>query len=503
MNGTLTGLLEACTETPEDSTPYLILADWLDDHGQAARAELIRIQCRLADWIPDWEERQALIARQEMLIAIHQESWLGGLESFACEVDFVRGLTHLRLASAQFCSGDFGDWFATQRETALIQHVAVHTARGVKRLVSRPWIEWIPSLAVAGLRLKDEALTPLLEGPLLHRLVALDLSYNRLNRGTVLDLPKAPVGSNLARLSLRCNGLDPRDLTQLLQADWPHLRELDLGCNHLLTALPGELQARYLALRGAGAQTRLVNSLGMEFVRIPAGSFRMGAAPDERNPQPDEYEAHTVTLTRPFYLGRFTVTQREYVEITGETPSHFRGDWRPVDRVGPENADEFCRLLGNLPAERAAGRTYRLPTEAEWEHACRAGTFTPFYFGNEPTLSRMNFQGRWEAYDPPVPYPGATTPVGLYPPNPFGLYEMHGNVWEPCSDWHSASWYTRSPAVDPVGPEEGEFQVRRGGCFEAIGSYCRAAKRHGAGPQRGGTRHHGFRIVLVPADEAI
>src|SRR5262249_35661117 len=146
------------------------------------------------------------------------------------------------------------------------------------------------------------------------------------------------------------------------------------------------------------------------------------------------------------------------------------GPHHPVEGVSWHAADDFCRRLSELPAEKAAGRVYRLPTEAEWEHACRAGTTTPFFFG--ATLSRQQ-----ACYDGHYPYDGSprgnflnrTTPVGSFPPNAFGLYDMHGNVWEWCSDW--AEWSHHNdhdpertyPAVDPAGPPTGTRKVLRGG----------------------------------------
>jgi uncharacterized protein (TIGR02996 family) len=498
MDSTLAGLIQGCAEALEDNAPRLILADWLEDHGQAERAELVRVQCRLADWVPDWQERQALIDRQDELIAAHRDTWLGPLAGLCESVEFVRGLCHLRIRGPALGSPEFGVAFGAVAETALVERVRLTQAKSLKRLAGRSWLGQVPALALDGLAVSDGVLEPLLTGTAAGRVVDLDLSNNEITSNGLVYLMRSELGQGLTCLALRNNNVQGTLLRFLVSTNLPRLRELDLACNTLHPDLHRELAAWHAA-RGTSLR-RKANSLGMEFMRIPAGSFLMGAIPAEKGAQDDELPQHAVTLTRPFWLGRFAVTQAEHREVMGTHRSHFQGDWLPVDSVGPVEALEFCRRLGELPAEKAAGRTYRLPTEAEWEHACRAGTFTSFHTGDTPSLDAINFSGVWDPEHAPRTRWNSTRPVGTYPPNAFGLCEMHGNVWEPCSDWHADDWYEESPAVDPVGPKSGVMHARRGGCWAAIGSYCRAAKRHGAGPESGGQSYHGIRVVLVTAE---
>ena len=219
----------------------------------------------------------------------------------------------------------------------------------------------------------------------------------------------------------------------------------------------------------------LTNSLGMRFARISAGSFRMGAT---NGGDFDEQPAHTVRISNDFFLGVYEVTQAEWQSVMGENPSWFsptgaaRADVGtrdtkryPVDHVTWHEAVEFCRRLSDLPAEKQARRAYRLPTEAEWEFACRAGNTTNFCTGNKLSPRQACF--------------GTTEPmpVGSFPPNAWGLCDMHGNVWEWCADWYDPGYFTRSPATDPTGPPEGTGKVIRGGAGNSPATHCRSSNR--------------------------
>jgi formylglycine-generating enzyme required for sulfatase activity/tetratricopeptide (TPR) repeat protein len=260
--------------------------------------------------------------------------------------------------------------------------------------------------------------------------------------------------------------------------------------------------------RGTGAEAdrgrELVNSLGMKFVLIPAGKFLMGSPDSEEGREEDEGPQHEVELTHPFYLGIHPVTQKQYKQVMGKNPSQFThtnggGAKHPVEQISWEEAVEFCCRLSALTEEKAAGRAYRLPTEAEWEYACRgrANSPSPFSFGDSLSSAQANFNGN-------NPYGGAaageylhrTTPVGSFQPNAFGLFDMHGNVWEWCQDWYDENYYSQSPRQDPQGPPKGESRViRGGGCFDD-GHGCRSAVRDSGEPDahRG---HIGFRVVCV------
>jgi formylglycine-generating enzyme required for sulfatase activity len=247
---------------------------------------------------------------------------------------------------------------------------------------------------------------------------------------------------------------------------------------------------------------RVLNSLGMTLVLIPAGTFRMGSQPGEAERGEDEGPYHEVTITEPYYLGMYPVTQRQYELVMGENPSYFNsnkggGPDHPVERVSWFDALEFCNRLSALPAEKAAGRVYRLPTEAEWEYACRAGQPTPFSSGMTLSSREANFNGNYPyGHVARGPYLERTTRVGSYSPNPFNLYDMHGNVWEWCSDYYDRLYYRKSPRYDPMGPSEGKLRVVRGGSCYNIARFCRSAYRFGVVPNNRDL-DVGVRVVLT------
>jgi formylglycine-generating enzyme required for sulfatase activity len=224
------------------------------------------------------------------------------------------------------------------------------------------------------------------------------------------------------------------------------------------------------------------NSLGMKFAWIPPGSFLIGSPPSEKGRFENEVQ-HRVRLTRGFWLGVYPVTQKEWNMVMGSNPSHFKGDDRPVEQVSWEDCQEFCRKLG-----KREGKTYRLPTEAEWEYACRAGTTTAYYFGDKQAL-----------LDEYAWYSGnsgsQTHSVGQKKANAWGLYDMYGNVWERCQDWYEE--YPRSEQVDPSGPSGGSYRVFRGGGWSSSGLDCRSARRNGYSPGDRFT-YLGCRLALVP-----
>jgi len=249
------------------------------------------------------------------------------------------------------------------------------------------------------------------------------------------------------------------------------------------------------------------NSIGMKFVLIPAGEFMMGS-PESEEDHSSDGQQHRVRITKPFYLGVYEVTQEQYERVMGENPSYFSRTGRgkdhvtgrdarnhPVEQVSWDDAVEFCRKLSTRE-----GRTYRLPTEAEWEYACRAGTQTPFHFGSQLNGREANCDGKYPyGTQTKGPYFLRTTEVGFYRPNAWGLYDMHGNVWEWCQDWCDGDYYDDSPTDDPQGPTSGSFRVNRGGGWGNPARYCRSANRVGNLP--GNEREDlGFRAALVPAD---
>ena len=230
-------------------------------------------------------------------------------------------------------------------------------------------------------------------------------------------------------------------------------------------------------LKGVGEKTKLPKEIwykqtGMEFVLIEPGTFQMGSNDG------DDYEkpVHGVRITKPFYLGKYEVTQRQYENVVGENPSDSKGRTNPVDSVSWHNASKFCEAIGG-----------HLPTEAQWEYACRAGSSGEYCFGN----GRSELEDfAW--YDRNSD--AKSHPVGQKKPNGWGLYDMHGNVMEWCQDWYG-NYHAKSPSEDPTGPWKGELRVLRGGCWRFSLSACRAADRQAIHAPFGGPSV-GFRVLL-------
>jgi uncharacterized protein (TIGR02996 family) len=279
-----------------------------------------------------------------------------------------------------------------------------------------------------------------------------------------------------------------------------------------------EQQQRVLELLQSGVLPcvpEVVNSIGMRFALIPAGTFLMGSPSGEESRAKHEGPLHKVTITRPFYLGVHEVTQKQWQAVMGDNPAWFSStgsgkksvkgmstDDLPIEQVSWTVSNRFLKKLAALPDEVAAGRRYRLPTEAEWEYACRAGLplYQVFHFGNSLSHGQANFEATYPYGEGPKGRPlKRTSAVGSYKPNTFGLYDMHGNVWEWCSDWYARDYYSKSPHEDPSGPEKGSSRVMRGGCWDAIGGYCRSAIRCQDPPGRR-DRLVGFRAVLIPGE---
>jgi formylglycine-generating enzyme required for sulfatase activity len=218
----------------------------------------------------------------------------------------------------------------------------------------------------------------------------------------------------------------------------------------------------------------VVNAVGMRFVWVAPGSFLMGSPPEERQRGADEAQ-HGVTLSRGFYLAVHPVTQGQWRAVLGRNPSRFAGDDRPVENVSWDDCREFWARLG-----KGDGRAYRFPTEAEWEYACRAGTAGPFHFGGKITPEQANYDTRDVYGGPAGAFRAETTPVGGFPANAWGLYDLHGNVYEWCADWYGD--YPGGRATDPTGPQRGEARLLRGGSWFSAPWYCRSAYRYWAEP---------------------
>jgi eukaryotic-like serine/threonine-protein kinase len=233
-----------------------------------------------------------------------------------------------------------------------------------------------------------------------------------------------------------------------------------------------------VAAKAPAGPDRVTNSVGMKFIRIPKGVFMMGSPPGEKNRSGDESQAR-VTLSRDFWLGKMEVTRGQWEQVMGTKPWGGSGDKSDADlpaaNVDWKDVTEFCRKLTDR--ERANGKleaneVYRLPTEAEWEYACRAGTTTAYSFGDEE--SKLGDFGWFDGNSGNKP-----RLVGRKKPNAWGLHDMHGNVWEWCSDWYDGKL---GDSVDPVGPAGGSSRVHRGGCWRYLPVLCRSAFRSNSVP---------------------
>ena len=253
-----------------------------------------------------------------------------------------------------------------------------------------------------------------------------------------------------------------------------------------LSAVEAKAQ-KQLAAERKDVPKQVTNSLGMKLSLIPAGRFIMGSPENEPGRRPVEKQ-HEVTLTRSFYMGTTEVTQAQWKALMGDNPSFVEGDDHPVETIPWAKAVEFCHKLSEKE-----GAKYRLPTEAEWEYACRAGTTTPFHTGATISTDEANYNGQ-QIYGNgrKGKFRDETTPVASFPPNAWGLHDMHGNVWEWCADWYGA--YRAGAVSDPTGPAEGTTRVVRGGCWVTAPAVCRSANRGDTEPVSWNF-HFGFRVV--------
>jgi formylglycine-generating enzyme required for sulfatase activity len=293
--------------------------------------------------------------------------------------------------------------------------------------------------------------------------------------GSVTD-PTGP-GSG-AYVVVRCGGYN--------NADWEHRSATRTG-------FPPHVGDPNTGFRVVLAPSAEFTPDPTRFAYVPPGTFTMGSPATEQDRLGDEGPQTVVTLTKGFWMGKYEVTQGEYLAVVGGNPSRFTGDPnRPVEQLSWTDATNYCARL--TAQERAAGRlpagwAYRLPTEAEWEYAARAGTTTRFSYGDDPGYGQL---GGYAWY---LSNSGGTThPVGEKQPNPWGLYDMSGNVWEWCSDWYAT--YPGGSVTDPVGPGSGSFRVLRGGGCYVGGLDCRSANRDDLAPDF--RRYYvGFRAVLA------
>jgi len=269
-------------------------------------------------------------------------------------------------------------------------------------------------------------------------------------------------------------------VTAVVGAEWAKytnqpqpVRELTLEYETVTVDETGQIIKRDSNKQAQFFKEDVGNGIVLEMVSIPGGSFKMGSPPGEKGRDSTESPQHDVNVPA-FCMGRFEVTQEQYQQVIGDNLSHFQGAKRPVERVSWNDAIAFCNKLSEK-----TGRRYRLPSEAEWEYACRAGTKTPFYCGETITSELANYNGNYTyAAEPKGKCRQQTTEVGSFPPNAFGLYDMHGNLWEWCQDTYHDS-YEGAPKDGSAwgGIYDDDSHLLRGGSWGDNPGYFRSAAR--------------------------
>ncbi|MBR2003968.1 MAG: formylglycine-generating enzyme family protein, partial [Thermoguttaceae bacterium] len=295
--------------------------------------------------------------------------------------------------------------------------------------------------------------------------------------------------------------------TQLLSSDLKAgaeaLKSASRGVDETLNAEGAEVYEKtfgeeFVAVEAEpqAGERKVLTIKGVDFAFrwCPSGTFMMGSPSSEAERYSDEGPRHEVTLTKGFWMLETSVTQGMYRAITGSNPSCFKsGDNYPVENVSWFDSQSFCESLNALGVA-PEGFAFRLPTEAEWEYACRAGTDTPYFWGSTLNGDKANCDGNY-------PYGGVskgrylekTSAVGSYTPNGWGLYDMHGNVYDWCADWFGD--YGSGPQTDPTGPSSGSERVLRGGGWSSVAKSCRSANRNAYDPTYR-LYYCGFRLVL-------
>jgi uncharacterized protein (TIGR02996 family) len=504
----LPNLIRAYLADPRDEATAAACSDWLEEQGDRDRAEFLRLHCALDRWVPDREERARLEQREQGLLAEHAGEWLGSpLRTFCDDWHSERGVLRLTVSGRRFVGQPFrkeaGESFgrAWVRSVRLLKAQKKHLAAFARM----PLLEAVPALDLAGNELGDDAVRAL-ASPHLEQLTSLNLANNRMTTAGVRALAESRSLPRLTALDLRNNQISREGLTTLLASPlgerlvWLDLQGNDLDRDGVEELVSWRQQTG--AVNPDDRVPRLINSLGMELLRIPAGSFLMGSPEEEVGHDGTDVPFEPVTIERPIYLGLYPVTQQQYEWVTGTNPSRFTalargGPHHPVEQVSWGDADAFCARLSEMRPEKEAGRVYRLPTEAEWEYACRAGTTTLFGCGPSISSHDANFDGHYPYGEVRRRGPtlGRTTRVGEYAPHGFGLYDLHGNAWEWCTD----SYGRRHPVIDRgnTGSEAAlaAGHILRGGCWRYGGGACRSAYRYW-NINRVNQDDAGFRVVL-------
>jgi len=305
-----------------------------------------------------------------------------------------------------------------------------------------------------------------------------DISTPRMRKGLKKSVRKAHEDEDFPLAKKRVGellALDPKN------QDYLKLRDL----------IQSPLDTFRMGTQSGERMVKTVDGIEYAFRWCPAGTFTMGSPEDEPNRTLDETQ-HTVTLTRGFWMLETQVTQAMWQSVMGTNPSCFKGAKNPVECVNWDDCQSFCGQLSSK-----LGLTASLPTEAQWEYACRAGTTTAYSFGDSLNGREANCDGNYpDGTETEGPYLEKTVPVRSYAPNAWGLYDMHGNVLEWCQDRYDKNYYAESPASDPKGPNRGSCRVFRGGDWSSDAEDCRSANRCGDTPDYRDD-DLGFRIVLA------
>jgi formylglycine-generating enzyme required for sulfatase activity len=313
----------------------------------------------------------------------------------------------------------------------------------------------------------------------------------------------------ISAVGIACHG-DPAHLAPMKEVR-PMFRQVWTVALAALTALGSLTATTAQESKETGGETKsppaeLTVDFGggvrLDLVLIPAGEFLMGSPDSDTGVLSFEKPQHRVRITKPFYLGKHAVTQEQWEAVMGSNPSYFKGPQNPVENVSWDDCQVF---LGRLNGKLNTGRgKFQLPTEAQWEYACRAGSTTRYCFGDDESgLDEYAWYARnSDGKTHPVgeKKPNASGLAAEKKPNAWGLYDMHGNVWEWCQDRYDGGCYANSPANDPTGAATGSFRARRGGSWNLPASQCRSANRdlHEPGHRDSSL---GFRVSVGPADK--
>ena len=307
--------------------------------------------------------------------------------------------------------------------------------------------------------------------------------------GETPSVDVAAAVSSAMRICRRASERIKPVVVRCAKAAWSVARIFPRKVAHMKLRTAGAIVAGVIVLFGVfcwlsrdslkNGETRAIELPGgatMEMIYVEPGSFMMGS-PTSEDGRGDNETQHRVTLTKGFWLGKYEVTQKQWQSVMGDNPSEFKSPDRPVESVSWEDCQKFIAKV-DAEARRQLGGEARLPTEAEWEYACRAGTTTAYFWGSSLNGDKANCDGNYPC-DTTVkgPYREKTAPVGSYAANPWGFFDMHGNVYEWCSDWYGVNYYKSSPSADPQGPASGDIRVLRGGCWYDSARLCRSANR--------------------------